>query len=227
MQQILAQSTKHALMPIKVAIVEDDAQIREGLAFLISNSGGLKCVGTYPNAETALEHIPAQHPDVVLMDVQLPGMSGIECISRLKSKMPGLQIMMLTVFDDPDRIFRSLKAGASGYLVKKTPPAQLVEAIRDLHRGGSPMSGQIARRVVELFQQPLPGTEKLTGREREILDFLTRGFLYKEIALETGISVETVRTHIRNIYQKLHVRTRTEAILKTLPPGPRRAPVSH
>lgn len=225
MQQILGQSTNKASMPIKVAIVEDDAQIREGLAFLISNSGGLKCVGKYQNAETALERIPAQNPDVVLMDVQLPGMSGIECIGRLKAKMPALQIMMLTVFDDPDRIFRSLKAGASGYLVKKTPPAQLVEAIRDLHRGGSPMSGQIARRVVEVFQQPVVGTEKLTGREREILNFLMRGFLYKEIALETGISVETVRTHIRNIYQKLHVRTRTEAILKTLPAG--RTPVSH
>jgi DNA-binding NarL/FixJ family response regulator len=156
-------------------------------------------------------------PDVVLMDIDSPGMSGIECIRLLKQRQPNLQIMMLTVFEDHDRIFQSLSAGASGYLLKQTPPDKLLEAIAELHRGGAPMSTQIARRAVEVFQQSRPGqstTENLSPRETEIINLLGKGFLYKEIAAQLGISVETVRTHIHHTYEKLHVRTRTEAVMK-------------
>jgi DNA-binding NarL/FixJ family response regulator len=151
------------------------------------------------------------------MDINLPGMSGIDCIRELKRQQFGIQIMMLTVFEDHDRIFQSLTAGAAGYLLKQTPPDKLLEAIAELHRGGSPMSMQIARRVVEVFQQPKPKDEAaavLSVREKEIIGLLAKGYLYKEIASQLYISVETVRTHIHNIYEKLHVRTRTEAVMK-------------
>jgi len=151
------------------------------------------------------------------MDIHLPGMSGIECIRRLKRQQPRVQISMLTVFEDHDRIFQSLTAGASGYLLKQTPPAKLLEAIAELHRGGSPMSTQIARRVVEAFQRPVPSEQtdaKLTPREQEIVRLLAKGYLYKEIAEQLGLSVETVRTHLHRIYEKLHVHTRTEAVMK-------------
>jgi DNA-binding NarL/FixJ family response regulator len=202
---------------IRVALVEDDRQVREGLVVLIGNSPGLACVSACVSAENALQRLPALDPDVVLMDIQLPGMSGIECILRLKQLCPGAQIMMLTVFEDHDRIYQSLKAGASGYLLKQTPPAELLAAITELHRGGSPMSSQIARRVVEAFQHPVHtdiGDHQLSPREQEIVSLLAQGHLYKEIADQLGRSVETVRTHIRNIYEKLHVRSRTEAVNK-------------
>ena len=202
---------------IRVAVVEDEPQVREGFRLLIDRSERCACVAAFGSAEEALARLPSLEADVVLMDIQLPGMSGIECIRELKSRQPGLQIMMLTVFEDHDRIFQSLAAGASGYLLKQTPPGKLLEAIAELHRGGAPMSTQIARRVVETFQQPVPNagtTARLSPREKEIIERLGQGYLYKEIAEQLGISVETVRTHIHNTYEKLHVRTRTEAVMK-------------
>lgn len=202
---------------IRVALVEDDAQVREGLRLLIDRSKRCACVGAYGSAEEALANLPASAAEVVLMDIHLPGMSGIECIRELKARLPKLLIMMLTVFEDQDEIFQSLAAGASGYLLKQTQPANLLEAIIELHRGGAPMSTQIARRVVEAFREPAPNadaTASLSPREKEIIVRLGDGYLYKEIASQLGISVETVRTHIHNIYEKLHVRTRTEAVMK-------------
>jgi DNA-binding NarL/FixJ family response regulator len=202
---------------IRVALVEDDPAVRSGLELLIGNSGCCACIAALGSAEEALARIPALQPDVVLMDIHLPRMSGIECIRLLKQRQPKLQIMMLTVFEDHDRIFQSLAAGASGYLLKQTPPDKLLEAITDLHQGGSPMSTQIARRVVEVFQESAPGEAAkaaLSPRETEIIGLLGKGYLYKEIAGQLGISVETVRTHVHHTYDKLHVRTRTEAVMK-------------
>jgi DNA-binding NarL/FixJ family response regulator len=202
---------------IRVALVEDDPAVRSGLELLIGASRCCVCVAALGSAEEALAQVPSLKPDVILMDIHLPGMSGIECIRRLKQRQPALQIMMLTVFEDHDRILRSLSAGASGYLLKQTPPDKLLGAITELHRGGSPMSMQIARRVVEVFQQPTPADAaqaELSPREKEIINLLGKGYLYKEIAGQLGISVETVRTHIHNTYDKLHVRTRTEAVMK-------------
>ncbi|MGH7449822.1 MAG: response regulator, partial [bacterium] len=193
--------------------------IRNGLADFINGAAGFRCVATYANAEAALEDLPDLEPGVVLMDIGLPGMSGIECIRILKTQHPKLQIMMLTVYEDDDKIFNSLVAGASGYILKKTPPDKLLESIRDLYNGGSPMSSQIARKVVQTFQhtqKPAQPIADLSKREQEILAYLAKGYLYKEIAATLHISVETVRTHLRNIYEKLHVRTRTEAVVKYL-----------
>jgi len=206
-------------MPINVAIVEDNDEIREGLGVLINGSTGFRCVASYPNAEEALEDLPDEPPDVVLMDIHLPKMSGIECVARLKERLPQLQIMMLTVYEDDDLVFKSLVAGATGYILKKTPPAELLEAIQVLYNGGSPMSNQIARKVVEAFRQmgkSSQETENLSERETEILSYLSKGYHDKEIADTLFISVETVRTHLRNIYKKIHVRSRTEAALKYL-----------
>lgn len=206
-------------MPIKVAIVEDSEEIREGLSVLINGSSGFLCVATYPTAEVALKYLPAQKPDVVLMDIQLPKMSGIECVEKLKERDSDLQIMMLTVYEDDDRVFKSLAAGATGYILKKTPPTELLEAIREVHDGGSPMSGEIARKVVQAFQEmgkSSKETENLSDREMEILSHLAKGYQDKEIAEKLFVSPETVRTHLRNIYKKLHVRSRTEAVLKYL-----------
>lgn len=207
------------MTPINVAIVEDHDDIREGLAALINGAERFRCVAAYPNAEAALADLPNQAPEVVLMDIGLPGMSGIECIRRLKAQDEALQIMMLTIYEDDEKIYNSLAAGATGYVLKKTPPAKLLEAIQDLHNGGSPMSGQIARKVVQTFQSlraPSPTAALLSKREQEILCHLAKGLLYKEIAEKLSISVETVRTHLHKIYEKLHVHTRTEAVLKYL-----------
>ena len=205
--------------PIRIAVVEDDKTVREGLQMLLNGSPGFSCVAAYGSGEDALTGIPEIMPDVVLMDINLPGINGIECILKLKEKELPMLFIMLTVFEDPDAIFQSLSAGACGYLLKHTPPAKLLEAIQDVHRGGSPMSGEIARKVVQSFQQTAAKTStsvSLTKREEEILGFLAKGYFYKEISNSLSISVETVRTHIRNIYEKLQVRTRTEAILKYL-----------
>jgi len=202
---------------IRVALVEDDHQVRAGLRLLIDHSKKCACVAAFGSAEEALARLPSLQADVVLMDIRLPGMSGIECIRELKLRQPKFQIMMLTVFEEHDRIFQSLTAGASGYLLKQTPPDKLLEAITELHRGGAPMATQIARRVVEAFQQAAPGGDAAAGlspREKEIVALLAKGYLYKEIASQLGISVETVRTHIHNTYEKLHVRSRTEAVMK-------------
>jgi DNA-binding NarL/FixJ family response regulator len=211
------------LRVIRVALVEDDRQVREGLRLIINGASSCRCIGAFGSAEEALAQFPTLTPDVVLMDIHLPGLSGIECIRQLKVLRPNLQIMMLTVFEDHDRIFRSLEAGASGYLLKQTPPDRLLDAIRELHHGGAPMSTQIARRVVEVFQRPAsarPDAPKLSPRETEILALLGKGYLYKEIAGQLGISTETVRTHIHNTYEKLHVRTRTEAVMKAFGRSP-------
>jgi DNA-binding NarL/FixJ family response regulator len=204
---------------IRIAVVEDDKTVREGLQMLLNGSPGFSCEATYASGEDALAGLPGILPDVVLMDINLPGMNGIECILKLKEQVLPVHFIMLTVFEDTDAIFRSLSAGACGYLLKHTPPVKLLEAIQDVYRGGSPMSGEIARKVVQSFQHPAaktPASVNLTKREEEILGFLAQGFFYKEIAASLSISVETVRTHIRNIYEKLQVRTRTEAILKYL-----------
>jgi DNA-binding NarL/FixJ family response regulator len=204
-------------MTIKVAIVEDNEKIRKGLAALIDGSEGYQCTAEYESAEEALRRLPSYRPDVVLMDIQLPKMSGIECLAKLKENHPDMQVMMLTGYEDDEKVFRSLSAGATGYILKSTPPAELLEAIRELHEGGSPMSDQIARKVVQTFQQTgsfRGGADILTTREMEILSYLAKGYYDKEIAEKFFLSIKTVRTHLRNIYQKLHVRSRTEAVLR-------------
>ncbi len=204
---------------IKVAIVEDNERIRSGLYTLINGSDGFQCVAAYGDAESALAHLMHLNLDVVLMDIKLPGMSGIECVARLKERHPAFEIMMLTVYEENELVFKSLLAGATGYIVKRTPPAELLEAIRDLHDGGSPMSDQIARKVVREFQElgrSSTETENLTEREMEILTYLAKGYHDSEIAAKFFLSIKTVRTHLRNIYKKLHVRSRTEAVLKYL-----------
>lgn len=215
----MAESEPSFIAPIRIAIVEDDKTVREGLQMLLNGSPGFSCVAVYGSGEEALAGLPDISPDVVLMDINLPGITGIECILKLKEKNLPILFIMLTVFEDADAIFQSLSAGACGYLLKHTPPVKLLEAIQDVFRGGSPMSGEIARKVVQSFQHPASkdtGTGSLTKREEEILGYLAQGYFYKEIAESLCISVETVRTHIRNIYEKLQVRTRTEAVLKYL-----------
>jgi DNA-binding NarL/FixJ family response regulator len=207
-------------MPITVSIVEDNEQLRNTLSRVLNRAEGFKCVSTYGSAEAALEGLPKDAPEVVLQDINLPGMNGVECARKLKQLMPNIQIMMLTVYEDTENIFNALAAGASGYMLKRTSSAELLESIREVHRGGSPMTAHIARKVVQSFQKPLSAaaeaTEDLSPREREVLDCLSQGFLYKEIAEKLGISYETVHTYIRRIYEKLQVRTRTEAVAKFL-----------
>ncbi len=202
---------------IKVAIVEDNDDIRDGLAMLIGGSEGYQCVATYANAEDALADLVKNTPDVVLMDINLPRMSGIECTRKLRQLRPDLSIMVLSAYDDDEKIFESLKAGAQGYILKKTPPAELLEAILEVHTGGSPMSSRIARRVVQTFQvtgASVDERQHLSKRENEILSYLAKGYRYKAIADTLSISTETVRTHLRNIYEKLHVHSRSEAVIK-------------
>lgn len=206
-------------MPITVAIVEDNDQLRGTLARVISRAPGFQSVSQYSNAEDALKGLPQERPNVVLMDINLPGMNGVECVRQLKPLLPETQIVMLTVYEDTDNIFNALAAGASGYLLKRTTSAELLAAIQDVQKGGSPMTTHIARKVVQSFQRPAAAagpTEDLSPREREVLDCLAQGFLYKEIADKLGISYETVHTYIRRIYEKLQVRTRTEAVAKFL-----------
>ncbi len=203
-------------MIINIALVEDNDEIREGLSYLLNSSEGFKCAAKFSNAEDALKKVPALNVDVVLMDINLPGMSGIECVSELKKIRREIQIIMLTIFEEGEIIFKSLQAGASGYILKKTSPAQLLDAVRDVYNGGSPMSSQIARKVVQSFQNKNDAVKDndLSNREIEILNYLSKGYRYKEIADLLFISIETVRTHIRNIYEKLQVHSRTEALLK-------------
>lgn len=206
-------------MSMRVSIVEDDSRIRESLIVLIDGTEGFRCVSAYENAEEALEDIPRKAPDVVLMDINLPGISGIECVRSLKDRMPDLQIIMLTVFEDSERIFQSLEAGATGYLLKRTPPDQILSAIREVCNGGSPMSSQIARKVVQSFRKTREHSDppvKLSPREEEILSALAKGSRDKEIAEALFISVDTVHSHLRRIYEKLQVRSRTEAVVKYL-----------
>jgi DNA-binding NarL/FixJ family response regulator len=206
-------------MPINVSIVEDDRRLRESLSILINGGENLRCLTAHATAEEALTRIPQVKPDVLLMDINLPGMSGIDCVRKLKAQMPKLQILMLTMYEDDEKVFQSLVAGASGYLVKRTSPAELLKAIQEVHGGASPMSGKIARTVVEYFQKLQSGSPQenyLSRREEEILNLLVKGYRYKEIADALSISFETVRSHLKNIYDKLHVHSRTEAVVKYL-----------
>ncbi len=213
-------------MPITVSIVEDNEQLRETLARVINRADGFACVGQHASAEAALAGIPKESPNAVLMDINLPGMNGVECVRQLKQLLPQTQVVMLTAYEDTENIFSSLAAGASGYLLKRSKSAEILEALRDVQQGGSPMSTHIARKVVQSFQSsprpaaaaatPAEPTEELSPREQEVLDLLSQGFMYKEISDKLGISFETVRTYIRRIYEKLHVRTRTEAVAKVL-----------
>lgn len=206
-------------MAITVSIVEDNDNLRETLARVLARADGLSCVSQYANAEDALKDLPSVKPEVVLMDINLPGMNGVECVRKLKQLLPMTQVMMLTVYEDTENIFNALAAGASGYMLKRTPRDELLEAIREVKKGGSPMTTHIARKVVQSFQRAAPSapnTENLSDREQQVLDLLSQGLIYKEIAEKLGISYETVHTYIRRIYEKLQVRTRTEAVAKFL-----------
>jgi DNA-binding NarL/FixJ family response regulator len=201
---------------IKVALVEDSQQLRRQLKHMLGRAPGVKCVCDCGSAEEALEKIPAAAPDVVLMDVNLPGISGIGCTARLKQLIPTLQVIMLTVYEDGENIFNALKAGACGYLLKRSSPAEILDAVSSVRQGGVPMTGEIARKVIMTFQTPAAGTEQvvLSSREQEILELLSEGLLNKEIADRLSISYHTVKVHLKHVYDKLHVRSRAEAMLK-------------
>lgn len=204
---------------IFVTVVEDEDEIRQGISELLSFAPDIVCSGAFKDGLEAFQKIPEIVVDVVLMDINMPKMDGIECIRRLKEKMRGLQIMMLTVYEDEEKIFESLKAGATGYLLKNTAPEKLLESIRELYHGGAPMSGSIARKVIATFKSPAAsavGAEDLSKREAEILGYLAKGYRYKEIGEKLFISTDTVRTHCHHIYEKLQVRSRTEAVNKYL-----------
>jgi DNA-binding NarL/FixJ family response regulator len=206
-------------VPIKVSIVEDNHTLRATLAKMISEAPGMQCVSAHGTGEDAVHQIPLANPDVVLVDIHLPGMSGIECVAKLKLQFPKLQMLMLTRYEQNDLIFNSIRAGASGYLIKNTPAAELIQAIEQVHAGGAPMTMQIARKVMDHFreiQQPSAEVEKLTPREHEVLALLAKGYLYKQIGDQLGISINTLRNRLRAIYEKLHVHSRTEATVKFL-----------
>jgi DNA-binding NarL/FixJ family response regulator len=205
-------------MPISISIVEDNDKLRGTLARVLNRAEGFRCVSQYPSAEDALKDLPNVKPDVVLMDINLPGMNGVECVRQLKPLLPQTQVMMLTVYEDTENIFNALAAGASGYMLKRTSSKELIEAIHEVKRGGSPMTMHIARKVVQSFQKSAPAqsTENLSEREQQVLDLLSQGLIYKEISDKLGIGYETVHTYIRRVYEKLQVRTRTEAVAKFL-----------
>jgi DNA-binding NarL/FixJ family response regulator len=204
-------------MSISIAIVEDLDAVRNSLKDFISLNTDFIVVGAYKTGEEAFENLPLVAADIVIMDINLPGMNGIECIRRVKDKSPGTQFMMFTVYENDEKVFEALKAGASGYLLKNTGLLQIVESVQELHQGGSPMSANIARKLVNLFRDTGKETafmDLLSGREKEILQLLAKGLLYKEIAEQLQITTGTVRIHIHKIYEKLHVQNRTEAINK-------------
>jgi DNA-binding NarL/FixJ family response regulator len=207
-------------MPISVAIVEDNVEICEMLTRTVERATSLRFLQSFPSGEEALEKLPELKPDVVIMDIQLPGMTGVECTLKLKALVPEIQVLVFTVFGDSDLVFKALEAGASGYLLKRTPRQAIVEAVKDVWFGGAPMSGEIARKVVDSFRKPAKtkdaDLEQLTQREEEVLALLAKGYITKEIADQLGISFDTVRFHLKHIYQKLHVRSRSEALIKYL-----------
>lgn len=227
-ESVTADNLKQTSNPITVAIVDDEPVVRMGLEGLLKRSPGFTCGGVYADAETAMTGLPARPPNVLLMDIQLPGLDGISAIRTLRGRLPDTEIIMLTALEDHDRIFASFAAGAAGYLLKHTAPNKILEAIKEVNGGGSPMSAPIARRLVKFFgtdkgvppAPPVPhvpsveANATLTTREREVLDLMAEGLLYKEAADRLGLSVDTIRAHLRNIYKKLRVRNRTEAILK-------------
>ena len=205
--------------PIEVALVEDREDLRAQLAHTLGRDPSLHLMRAYPDAESALADLLSRQPDVVLMDINLPGLDGVECVRQLKVKMPDVQFVMLTIYEDGNRLFQSLMAGASGYLLKRTAPQRLLEAIHEVHEGGVPMTPEMARRVIRHFQQapqPAPELQGLGPREREVLQQLAQGFRYKEIEDNLRISTGTLRTHVAGIYRKLHVHSRTEAVVKYL-----------
>ena len=204
---------------ISVSIVDDEKMLCKSIATFLDGSAGFRCLSIYGSAEAALKHLPLDRPDVVLMDINMAGMDGIECAKQLKILAPQIQIMMLTVYEDTERIFKALAAGATGYLLKRLEPDELLQAIRDVHVGGSPMSNSIARKVVASFQQADAAGKKqnlLSSREQAVLDCLAQGLAYKQIGDQLGISINTIRSHLRHIYEKLHVQSRTEAVAKYL-----------
>ena len=202
-----------------VSIVDDEPDLREHIAGYLAAAGDVRCKSAYASAEEALQHLPEDKPDVILMDINLGGMDGIECVRRLKALMPEAQVLMLTVFEDTDKIFRALSAGASGYLLKRMSPKKLLDAIAEVLDGGSPMSAPIARKVVQSFQCARSAANEsaaLSQRELSVINGLAQGLAYKQIAHELGVSIHTVRNYIRRIYEKLHVQSRTEAVAKFL-----------
>jgi DNA-binding NarL/FixJ family response regulator len=204
---------------ITVSIVDDEKGLRESIGTFVNGSTGFRCVSNYSSAEAALKGLPEDKPDVVLMDINLGGMTGIECVERLKAVAPNMQVLMLTVYEDTDQIFKALEAGATGYLLKRSSPTKLLQAIREIHAGGSPMSSSIARKVVASFQKSKQTGEKLTHlspREEMVLNCLAKGLTYKQIADQLDISIDTIRTYLRRVYEKLHVQSRTEAVAKYL-----------
>lgn len=204
---------------ISVSIVDDEKKLCQSIATFLNGSPGFRCVSIYGSAEAALKNLPVDQPDVVLMDINMPGMNGIDCARQLKTLLPKTQIVMLTVYDDTEQIFKALAAGATGYLLKRYEPEELLQAIRGVHAGGSPMSNSIARKVVASFQTASESGDKqnaLTSREQAVLDYLAQGLAYKQIGDKLGISINTIRTHLRHIYEKLHVQSRTEAVAKYL-----------
>lgn len=201
---------------ITVAIVEDDAGIRRSLEWLLRSSADFSCIASCQSAEEALQALPKAAPQVILMDINLPNRSGTECTARLKELLPSVQVVMITVYDDAEKIFNALRAGASGYILKRAPPERILQAIREVHAGGVPMSSEIARKVLGAFREPAPATVKeqnLSRREEEVLELLSQGCANKEIADKLSLSIETVVWHLRHIYAKLHVRSRTQAVL--------------
>jgi len=211
--------TENTSNPIKVAIVEDRREIRQGLAMLIGGTDGFRCTGSYGSMEEALQKISFELPDVVLNDIGLPGMSGIEGIKILKERYPNLLILMLTVYDDDERIFDAMCAGASGYLLKKTPPMRLLESLREAVDGGAPMSPEVATRVIKLFREIRPPERadyELTPHETRLLKLFVAGHNYKSAAAELGVTVHTVSFHLRSIYDKLQVHSKSEAVAKAL-----------
>lgn len=204
-------------MPVTVCLVEDNHEVRENCAALLNGAPGLQCLGAYGSAEEALKNIPLSPPDVALVDIHLPGMSGIECVAKLKAALPDLQILMLTLYERGDLIFNSLRAGANGYLLKSMSSADLIQAVEQVHAGGVPMTMSVARKVIACFQNTQPSAsplEMLTPREHEILEQLGKGCYYREISEALGISLATVRTHLHSVYRKLHVKSRTQAVIK-------------
>ena len=209
-------------MNITVAIIEDDTPARNIFAEWLNHAHGFKCIGHFESAENAMDVLLRDQPNVVLTDINLPGISGIECVRQLKPQLPGTQFVMLTVYEDADHIFEALAAGATGYLLKQTRRNELIDALTEVNCGGSPMSSNIARKVVQSFQPKVSAeTESLSPREAEVLDLLARGYLYKEIAEALGVSLPTVNTYIRRIYEKLHVRSRAQAVALFTPRTPR------
>jgi DNA-binding NarL/FixJ family response regulator len=204
---------------ISVSIVDDEKKLCQSIATFLNSAPGFRCTSIYGNAEAALKHLPGNPPDVVLMDINMAGINGIECVKRLKGLTPQTQILMFTIYEDTEQIFKALAAGATGYLLKRLAPGELLQAIRDVYAGGSPMSNSIARKVVASFQLANSSGQKenlLSSREEQVLDCLAQGLAYKQIGDQLGISINTIRTHLRHIYEKLHVQSRTEAVAKYL-----------